>query len=221
VEIASTGKVLKRNPTRTYRSALSEQRVPVGADLKGLLREFNLRGPKGARALPEDIQPFTGLLTMTAMGLSDIETELDKGGERWFDARACATLDYTWTPEKVVKGGRADYDLKVFAEDGTPPAAANADIGSSCGTASSAAWSGTGFRFSVQDTAGAWGPNPYAGSCVSIDITSTAGRRRVVHHSIPPLEAQRWRYDIKVTFNKIISPRTCARSRRPGSSRCP
>ena len=35
VEIASTGKVLKRNPTRTYRSALSKQRVPVGADLDG------------------------------------------------------------------------------------------------------------------------------------------------------------------------------------------
>ena len=136
------------------------------------------------------------------MGLSDIISQLEKGDQRWHDERACATLDYTWTPEKVVKGGRADYDLKVFAEDGAPPVAANADIGSNCGTASSAAWSGTGFRFSVQDTSGAWRPNPYAGSCVSIDITSTAGRPRIVHHSIPPLEAQRWRYDIKVTFNK-------------------
>ena len=83
----------------------------------------------------KDIQPFTGLLTMTAMGLSDIRTELQKGDQRWHDDRACATHDYTWTPEKVVKGGRADYDLKVFAEDGTPPAAATAEIGSNCGTA--------------------------------------------------------------------------------------
>ena len=207
--------MLKRNPTRTYRSALTKQRVPGRRRRRRRsLREFNLRGPKGARALPEDIQPFTGLLATSAMGLvGHHQTELEKGDKRWYDERACATLDYTWTPEKVVKGGRADYDLKVFAEDGAPPAAANADIGSSCGTASAAAWSGTGFRFSVEDTAGAWGPNPYAGSCVSIDITSTAGRPRIVHHSIPPLEAQRWRYTFKVDFSKTMGPGSRRRPR--------
>jgi hypothetical protein len=206
VEIASTGKVLKRNPTRTYRSALSKQRVPIGADVSALAKEFNLRGPKGNRALAEDIQPFTGLLTTSVIGLLDIVTELQKGDKRWFDERASATLDYTWTPEKVVKGGRADYDLKVFAEDGAPPAAARADVTSSCGTASSEAYNGAGFRFAVVDTAGAWGPDPYQGSCVAIDITSTAGRPRIVLHSIPPLEPQRYRYTFKVDFNKSMGP---------------
>lgn len=206
VEIANTGKVLKRNPTRTYRSALSKQRVPIGADVTSFLKEFALRGPKGNRALPEDIQPFTGLLTTSAMGLMDVVTELREGDKRWFDERACATLDYTWSPEKVVKGGRADYDLKVFAEDGAAPAAARADVSSGCGTASSEPFNGAGFRFAVVDTAGAWGPDPYQGSCVAIDITSTAGRPRVILHSIPPLEPQRYRYTFKVDFNKSMGP---------------
>jgi hypothetical protein len=204
VEIAATGKALKRNPTRTYRSFLSRQRVPVGTDVAGLVKAFTLRGPKGARALPEDIQPYTGLLTISVMGLTDIVAALEQGDQRWYENRACATLDYTWAPEKVVKGGRADYDLKVFAEDGAPPAAAKATVGSNCGTASTAAYDGSGFRFAVEDTGGAWGPNPYQGSCVSVDITSTAGRPRIVHHSIPPLEAQRYRYTFTVDFSQTM-----------------
>ena len=159
--------MLKRNPTRTYRSALSKQRVPVGADLTALAREFNLRGPKGNRALPEDIQPFTGLMTTSLMGLSDIISQLEKGDQRWHDERACATLDYTWTPEKVVKGGRADYDLKVFAEDGTPPVAANADIGSNCGKHPRRHGAEPASRFSVRDTSGAGEPLRRGRACRS------------------------------------------------------
>lgn len=206
VEVARTGKALKRNPTRTYRSALTRTGVPVDADVAALAKALTLRGPKGKRALPEDIQPFTSLVTTSVMGLAEVVDALRAGDRRWYDERACATLDYTWAPEKVVKGGRADYDLKLFAQDGTPPAAADIAVGSACGTASAEAYSGTGFRFAVVDSAGAWGPDPYAGSCVTVDITSTAGRPRLLAHAIPPLESQRRRYTFRVEFSQRMGP---------------
>ena len=115
VEIASTGKVLKRNPTRTYRSALTKKGVPVKFDLIALAKELTFRGPKGERGDAKDLDALTALVTTSMFGLSDIRSELEKGDTRWYDQRACAELDFNSTPEKVVKGGRADWNAWVNA----------------------------------------------------------------------------------------------------------
>lgn len=201
VEIAATGKVLKRMPTRTYRTALTKQRLPVAVDVVSLLPEFTVRGPKGTRAAAGDIEAAGQLLGLAAMPISDIQSELEKGDERWYEQRACATRDFTWTPEKVAKGGRADWNAWVMAADGTRATAAEWSISSGCGTPTVTSATGPAAQFGVVDAAGAWDPKS-TGACVSVDLTSTAGRPRPIHHSIPPLEAKRYEYVIRVDYKK-------------------
>ena len=201
VEIASTGKALKHLPTRTYRSALTKKGVPAKFDPIALARELTLRGPKGQRGDAADLEAATALLKTSLFGLMDIGYDLEKGDKRWYDARACATIDFKWTPEKVVKGGRADWDVWVLAQDGSRAADARWAISSSCGAFTISATSGPQVRFGVADEAGAWEPGT-TGACASGEITSTAGRPQPLQHSIPPEEPKRYRYDIRVDFKK-------------------
>ncbi len=201
VEIAATGKALKRMPTRTYRTALTKQRLPVGVDVLKLLPEFTIRGPKGTRAAEGDIEAAGQLLGLSAMPIGDIQSELKKGDGRWYEQRACATRDFTWTPEKVVKGGRADWNAWVMAEDGARATAAQWSIGSGCGEPTVTTATGPAAQFGVVDAAGAWEPES-TGACVSVDLTSTAGRPQPIHHSIPPLQATRYEYVIHIEFKK-------------------
>jgi hypothetical protein len=106
VEIASTGKVLERMPTRTYRAALTRRGVRVGADPLPFAKDLTLRGPKGKRGGEEDVQPVSGLLTTAVMAVSDLSDALVKGDRRWYDAMMCASLDIATSPEKVTKDGR-------------------------------------------------------------------------------------------------------------------
>ena len=201
VEIASTGKVLKRNPTRTYRSALTKKGVPVKFDPVALARELTLRGPKGQRGDAADLKAATGLVSTSMIGLMELRYELEKGDKRWYDARACAQIDFTWAPEKVVKGGRADWNVWVNAQDGTRAADARWAMTSGCGALSAANLSGATVTFGVADGAGAWVPES-EGACAKGEITSTAGRPREFDHHVPPMELKRWRYDIRVDFKK-------------------
>ncbi|WP_028064484.1 hypothetical protein [Solirubrobacter soli] len=204
VEIASTGKVLKRMPTKTYRAALTKRGVRVGADPLPFAKDFTLRGPKGNRASEEDIQPVTGLLTTAMMGISDLSDALLKGDKRWYDAMMCASLDIASSPEKVVKGGQGDFDVRALAQDGTPVADARWTVTSGCGTVQAPA-SGPAVHITVTDPARAWIPSSQ-GACAHAEVTTTAGRPVPLNRSIPPVEAKRWRYDFKVTFNKTMGP---------------
>ncbi|MDA0181112.1 hypothetical protein OJ997_12470 [Solirubrobacter phytolaccae] len=205
VEIAATGKALKRNPTRTYRSALSKKGVPVGFDPIALARELTFRGPKGLRASEQDIEVATGLFKTSMLGLMEIPDALADGDKRWYDERACAVLDFTWSPEKVVKGGRADWNAWVNAQDGTRATDARWTLTSGCGAFSAASLSGATVSFGVADSAGAWVPNS-DGACAKGEITSTAGRPRPFDHHVFPVDAKRWRYDIKIEFLKDMGP---------------
>lgn len=205
VEIAATGKVLKRIPTRTYRTALTKIAIPVGVDPVSLLREFTVRGPKGTRGNAEDLKAAGTLLGFAVMPLSEIKDELKQGDVRWYDQHDCAQRDYTWTPEKVVKSGRADWNLWVMAEDGTRVADARWSMSSACGAITATSASGPTAQFGVVDEAGAWGP-PSSGACMAVEVTSPAGRARPIFHSIPPLEAKRYRYAISIDFRKSMGP---------------
>jgi hypothetical protein len=197
---SGTGK--KHHPTRTFRSALTKRGVPVTFDPVALAREMTLRGPK-------DLKAATALLTTSMLGLMEIRTALEQGDRRWYDERACAQLDFSATPEKVVKGGRADWNAWVNAEDGTRAADARWTLSSACGALNATTLSGATVAFGVADAAGAWGP-PSAGACATGEITSTAGRPRAFNHSIPPLEPQRYRYDILITFREDMGPDVAA-----------
>lgn len=201
VEIAATGKVLKRNPTRTYRSALTKQGLPVGFDPMALAKELTLRGPKGTRAAAGDLEAATRLFTTSLLGLMEVQYALEKGDERWYVQRSCATTDFSSSPEKVVKGGRGDWTVRVLAQDGARAADARWTAASGCGALTASSTSGSEVSLSVADSASAWGP-PTAGACATAEITSTAGRPRAFDHSIPPLEAKRYLYDIIVDFGK-------------------
>lgn len=201
VEIAATGKVLKRHPTRTYRSALTKKGVPVKVDPLKLALELTFRGPKGQRGDARDLEAATGLFKTSLMGLMEIPYALEQGDKHWYDERACAEIDFTWAPEKVVKGGRADWNVWVNAQDGARAADARWAMTSGCGALSAATLSGPTVTFGVADGAGAWAPES-EGACAQGEITSTAGRPRAFDHHVPPMERKRWRYDIRVDFKK-------------------
>ena len=180
VEIASTGKVLKRNPTRTYRSALTKKGVPVKFDPIALAKELTFRGPKGERG---DAEGPRG----RDRAAHDLDVRVDGHPVRAREGRQALvrrsapapTLDFSSTPEKVVKGGRGDWNAWVIAQDGTRAADARWTLTSSCGALSAATLSGATVQFGVADAAGAWEPGT-AGACVSGEITSTAGRPRAL-----------------------------------------
>lgn len=201
VEIASTGKVLRRDATRTYRVALTKQGIPIGTDIKSVGSELRMRTPKGTRVdSQDDLDRLTGAALGIAIAMEDIDAELAKGDERWFQRRECAVIDYTRSPEKVVKGGSGEWEAWVTAADGVPVTGSRWAPSSTCGALSTTTVGANRARMRVTDTAGTWDYEPHAPACVAIDVTTPAGRPRLVLSTIDVEPPGRWRYTIKVVY---------------------
>jgi hypothetical protein len=206
VEIASTGKALRRNPTRVYRSVLRKRGLAIGTDPTSLIREVTIRGPKGTRFEQADVQPATALMGLTVDAVSHANHELPKGDERWYEQRACAKLDFTWAPSRVAKGGRADWDVTAKANDGAVVADARWTPTSACGVLSASGTSGPNVKLGVVDAARGWGIDTGNGACVHSEVTTTAGRPQPLDHSIPPEPRRTLKLAISVRYNKNPGP---------------
>lgn len=199
---SASGKVLKREGTRTFRTALDKRGLPVGVDPVSLLRDMRLRGPKGRYLAAGDEREATTLVAHTAAAVTGISGELERGDRRWYDARACATVDHTSSPERVTRGGRADWEVTVLAADGQKVADAIWAPSSTCGALTASGTRGPSISLAVTDDAGRWGPQPYAPACATAEITSTAGRPRAFDHTIPPVAATDLRVDVAVAHTE-------------------
>lgn len=202
VEIASTGKVLRRNPTRVYRTVLRKRGLAIGTDPTSLIREVTIRGPKGTRFEQADVQPATALMGLTVDAVSHANHELPKGDERWYEQRACAKVDHTWAPSRVVKGGRADWDVTAYAKDGAVVAAARWTPTSSCGALTASGTTGPTIHIGVADAARGWGIDTGNGACAKAELTTTAGRPQPFDHSIPPEPRRTLKLAISVRYHK-------------------
>jgi hypothetical protein len=201
VEIAATGKVLHREPTRTYRTALTKSRLPVGTNPTSVIRDMRLRGPKGARITDADVEPLSTLAAFTSVTVMRVSYQLETGDRRWYDARACAKIDYTSSPERVRKGGQAEWDATVLADDGTPASDAIWTTASTCGTLTASTTRGAKTHLTVTDSASNWSYEPSRPACVTADVTSPAGRARL-GHSIAAEEEHRYRFDVTVRYRE-------------------
>lgn len=210
VEIAATGKALKREPTRTYRAALTKSGIPIATPVEQIARDMRLRGPKGARAVDQkELEAFGSAAYGMGIGLGEILSELRKGDERWYDQRACATLDSDASPEHVVPGGAGDFDVWVRAADGTPVSASQWTPRADNGTCGTMTWSPAGpdrARFHVADTARAWDWDPSVSACAQSEVTTPAGRPRVFERSIFVEPPAKYAYTIKVTYGEDMGP---------------
>jgi hypothetical protein len=204
VEIAATGKVLEREPTRTYRAALTKQGLPVGVEPKSVIQDLRLRGPKGNRATSQAEVEGLGIAGgLTVATIFRIQDMLEKGDQRWYDARACAKVDYTSSPANVTKGGQADWDATVLAQDGTPPSDAIWTPASTCGALTASGTRGPKAHFTVTDSAASWSHEPSRPACVTADVTSPAGRASM-GHSIFVDEEARYRFDFDVLYRETM-----------------
>ncbi len=206
VEIASTGKALRRNPTRVYRTVLRKRGLAIGTDPTSLIRDVTIRGPKGTRFEEADVQPATALMGLTVDAASHANHELPKGDQRWYEQRACAKVDYTWAPSRVVKGGRADWDVTAYAKDGAVVADARWTPVSSCGALTASGTTGPKIHVGVVDAARNWGIDTGNGACAKAELTTTAGRPQPFDHSIPPEPRRSLKLTITVRYNKNPGP---------------
>ena len=206
IESVATGRILQHQGTRTFRTALDRRGLPVGVDPVGLLGELRLRGPKGRRIPAGDVREASTLVAFTAAAVAEVDGELERGDRRWYDERACARVDHTSSPERVSKGGRADWELTALAADGQRVADAVWAPSSACGTLTASAARGPSIRLAVSDDAGSWGPEPYAPACASAEVTTTAGRPRAFQHQIAPSAASDLRVDISVVYREDMGP---------------
>ncbi|MBB4663448.1 hypothetical protein [Conexibacter arvalis] len=205
-ESTATGKVLKREGTRTFRTALDKRGVPIGTDPASLLREMRLRGPKGRYLSSGDVREATTLVAFTAVAVGDVISELHRGDRRWYDDRACATIDFTSSPERVAKGGRADWEVVALGADGQKVADATWAPASSCGTLTASGTRGPSITLAVVDDAGRWGPEPYQPACATAEVTTTGGRPRPFDHTIFPIAKTDWRIEINVAYREDMGP---------------
>jgi hypothetical protein len=204
VEIAATGKVLERKPTRTFRTALTMRGLKVGTAPASLAHDVRMRAPRGQRlSRGDEEQAMSALLVATLNAVGDIDAALEQGDRRWFDERACATRDFDASPALVGKGGQADWDVRVAAADGTPVATAIWTSSSACGSLAAPA-SGAPAHFTVHDSASAWGPNPERGACVRAEATTPAGRTPVLEHAIPPAPLLRRRFAFSIWYGETM-----------------
>ena len=206
VEIAATGKLLRREPTRTYRSVLRKRGIAMGTDPVSLAREVTLRGPKGTRYTADDVKPATALLSMTLDVVGDADSELEKGDRRWYDERRCARVDHTSTPERVVKGGRADWDVTAYGADGAIVADARWTPTSACGALTASGTSGPKIHLGVVDSDRRWGVDTGNGACARAELTTTAGRPEPFSHAIAPEPRRRLKLAITVRHTRTMGP---------------
>jgi hypothetical protein len=208
VEIASTGKVLRRDATRTYRIALTKQGIPIGTEVTAVASDLRVRTPKGTRIdSQDDLGRVTAAVLGIAIAMDDIEKELAKGDERWYERRECAVIDYTRSPEKVVKGGSGEWEAWVKAADGGPVTASRWAPSSSCGTLTTTTIGPDRARMRVTDTTSTWDYEPHAPACIAIDdVTTPAGRPRLILSTIDVEPPGRWRYTIKILYNADMGP---------------
>lgn len=206
IESAATGKVLKHEGTRTFRTALDKRGLPIGTDPVSLLEAMRLRGPKGNMIAAAEVREATNLVAFTAAAVGEIDRELQRGDTRWYEQRACARLDHTSSPERVAKGGRADWEVTAFAADGQKVADARWTPASSCGTLTASGTRGPSIRLAVADDAGRWGPQPYSPACATAELTTTAGRPRAFDHQIAPVAASDLRVEISILHREDMGP---------------
>lgn len=215
VEIASTEKVLKRDPTRTYRTVLRKRGVPLGAPWSAYSDAIQMRGPKGTRISESEVRVATETAGKTFAVGDDATDELRRGDRRWYDERRCATVEQTHTPERVSKGGRGEWDVTAYAADDAVVADARWAPASSCGALTASGTTGGRIHLTVADDAGAWGPDTGEGACATAELTTTAGRPRTFSHEIPPEERRRLKVDVTVSYSKEMGP-TIAGTRMTG-----
>lgn len=203
---SASGKVLKREGTRTFRTAVDKKGLPIGVDPMSVVSDMRLFGPKGRFIAFADIREATTVVVFTAAAVGEVDGELKKGDRRWYDERACATVDHTSSPERVSKGGRADWEVTAFGADGQKVADAIWAPASSCGTLTASGTRGPSIRLAVVDSAGSWGPEPHAGACATAEITTTGGRPRPFDHSISPFAAVDLRVAISIAYREDMGP---------------
>ena len=203
VEIAATGKVLKRNP---------DPHLPQRADQAGragevrtsspCAREFDAAaGRRASAATPRTSRPLTALADdLGCSGLSDIQSELEKGDKRWYDAaRLRARSTSRGRPRRSSRAGAPTGTLWVIAQDGTRAADARWASASGCGALSVADRErrdgpvrrrGRGRR--------RWEPGPPAPASVGRDHVH--GRAAAAAPPLDPAAPKptRYRYDIRV-----------------------
>lgn len=206
VEIAATGKVLRRTATRVYRTFLRRRGLPIGATGEDAYDALDFRGPKGRRIESADMRMLGQLVAETAAVVDRASSELGKGDQRWYEQRACATTSFAHSPARVTKGGRVDWDLTALASDGAVVADARWTPTSSCGALTASTTSGPRTHLTVVDAAGAWGPLPPTPGCVAAELTSTGGRPPAFVHEVPPEELRRLKVEIAVRFHKNMGP---------------
>ncbi|MBJ7328293.1 MAG: hypothetical protein JHC95_00260 [Solirubrobacteraceae bacterium] len=203
IDIAATGKVLEREPTRTFRAALDRKGLPIGTSGKSVVGDMRLRGPKGKSLSGADLVLSSQLVTMTAQQVDLITGDLKFGDERWYDRRMCATTvvdDYT--PGEVTKGGTVQWSVRAITERGEQVADARWTPSSSCGQITESVTQGPVLKLTVADSAGAWGWDPYKEACATSEMTSTAGRASAWSHAIPPKQPGDLRISVSVTYNE-------------------
>lgn len=203
VEIAATGKVLRRDATRTYRAALDRTGVPVGTSGRSLAGDLRLRGPKGTRWAGEDRVAASALVTEVARSVDRVTTELRDGDHRWYEQRRCArTVVQTRTPERVTKGAAAQWVVQATTATGEPVADARWSAASACGELAAETTTGPVLRMTVTDRAGAWGPDPRTPACATAEVTTTAGRAAPFADTIEPEQPADLRVAIDVTYHE-------------------
>lgn len=206
-EIASTGKLLRRDATRTYRVAIDRKAAPIGTSGRALVDLMRLRGPKGKRGSAEDRAIASSLVRLAADAIDDVSAALRDGDERWYEQRRCArTFIDSSRPSEVSKGATAEWQVRVTDAQGAIAADARWTPSSSCGALTAVAVQGPVLDVRVADTAGAWGPQPYAPACVAAEVTSTAGRAAPFSHQIEPLKPTDLRIEVKVTYREQMGP---------------
>ncbi len=204
-EMAGTGKVLRRDPTRTYRSVLDRKAIPVGTDGKSVLGGARLFGPKGAISSSIDRTLGNVLAGLVAQQVDAVSAELKVGDGRWYDQRLCARTSLeSYRPEHVTKGATANWQVRATDVAGQVVTDAQWTVSSTCGQLAAEATRGPTLRASVADAAGKWGPDPYAPGCLTAEVTSTAGRAATFTHTIEPKKPDGYRFTIAVTYNETI-----------------
>ena len=204
-EIAATGKVLQREPTRTYRSVLERKGVPIGTDGRSLLGGTRMFGPKGAISSAIDRTLSATLASLLPVQIDAVSGLLKIGDTRWYEQRLCARTSLESSrPEQVTKGATASWQVRVTDVVGATVADAQWTVSSSCGELSTETTRGPTMRASVVDADRTWGPDPYAPGCIKAEVTSTAGRAAVFTDTIEPKKPDGLRFSVGVTYNETM-----------------